>query len=85
MRKRSFRLRTVIENGNRPVVVLTYNLQDVQPWKQAMPCYQSAVYEADAAGLATNALLEGPIEHRSEELARQGHSALVARFRQQAA
>lgn len=85
MRKRAFRLRTFIESGSRPVVVLTYNLQDVQPWKQQTPCYQTAVYQADAAGLALTALVEGPVEYRTEEQSRQGHAALVARFRQRAA
>jgi hypothetical protein len=81
MRKRAFRLRTVLEGEARPLVVLTYNLQDVQPWKQRTPRFQTAVYEADAAGLATTTLVAGPIEHGSEEQARQGHAAIVAGIR----
>lgn len=81
MRKRVFRLRTVLEGEAQPLVVLTYNLQDVQPWKQRTPRYQSAVYEADAAGLATTTVVAGPVEHDSEALARQGHAAIVAGLR----
>ena len=85
MRKRAFRLKSVVEDGRPPVVVLTYNLQDVQPWKQTTPRYQTTVYEADAAGLATTRRLEGPTEDRSEELARQGHAATVAARRRASA
>lgn len=81
MHKRVFRIRTAIEHGPKPLVVLTYNLQDVQPWKQATACYQTAVYEADAAGLATTTLVAGPFVYPSEEQARQGHAARVAALR----
>ncbi len=85
MRKRPFRLRTAIEaeRGRQTVVVLTYNLQDVQPWKQATPRYQTAVYEADASGLATTTLVDGPFDYPSEGQARQGHAATVAAWRTQ--
>ncbi|MGI8916872.1 MAG: hypothetical protein ACR2JY_24385 [Chloroflexota bacterium] len=83
MRKRIFRLRTAVDEGRRPLVVLTYNLQDVQPWKQACACYQTAVYEADPTGLALITLVEGPVVYPSEELARQGHAATVAQLRGQ--
>lgn len=81
MGKRAFRLRTVLESEARPLVVLTYNLQDVQPWKQRTPRFQTTVYEADAAGLATTTLVAGPIEHATEGLARQGHTNIVADLR----
>ena len=81
MRKGTFRLRTSIDHYQPPLVVLTYNLQDVQPWKQATPWYQTAVYEVDASGLVTNTLLAGPFEYRSEEEARRGHAARVAELR----
>lgn len=81
MRKRAFRLRTVLESEARPLVVLTYNLQDVQPWKQRTPRFQTAVYEADAAGLATTTLVAGPLEHATEAQARQVHAAVVADVR----
>ena len=81
MRKRVFRLRTSIERGRQLLVVLTYNLQDVQPWKQVSPCYQTAVYEADRSGLITATMVEGPIQYPSEEQARQGHTATVVALR----
>jgi|SRR6185437_132667 len=81
MRKRVFRLRTVLEGEAQPLVVLTYNLQDVQPWKQPTPRFQTAVYAADGAGLATTTLVVGPVEHASEDLARQGHAAIIAGLR----
>jgi hypothetical protein len=83
MRKHVFRLRTSIEQGRQLLVVLTYNLQDVQPWKQTTPCYQTAVYEADPSGLITTTMVEGPLQYPSEEQARQGHGAIVARLRAQ--
>lgn len=81
MRKRAFRIRTNVEHGPKPLVVLTYNLQDVQPWKQTTACYQTAIYEADGAGLATTTLVAGPFLYPSEEQARQGHAARVAALR----
>lgn len=83
MRKRVFRLRTSIEHGRRFLVVLTCNLQDVQPWKQITPCYQTAVYDADPSGLITTTMVEGPFQYPSEDQARQGHVATVAKLREQ--
>ena len=81
MRKRIFRLRTAIDHSQPPLVVLTYNLQDVQPWKQATPCYQTSVYAVDSSGLVTATVVAGPFEYRSEEEARLGDAALVAERR----
>lgn len=81
MRKRAFRIRTNVEQEPTPLVVLTYNLQDVQPWKQTTACYQTAIYEADVAGLATTTLVAGPFIYPSEEQARRGHAARVAALR----
>ncbi|HEV7213945.1 MAG TPA: hypothetical protein VGP33_02390 [Chloroflexota bacterium] len=81
MRKRVFRIRTTVDHEPKPLVVLTYNLQDIQPWKQATACYQTAIYEADTAGLATTTLVAGPFAYPSEEMARQGHANRVAALR----
>ena len=83
VRKRSFRLSTVTVQEMQRVVVLTYNLQDIQPWKQKTPCYQSAIYRADASGLPTGAALQAPAEYASEEAARRGHAAIVSSLRHQ--
>ncbi len=61
--------------------MLTYNLQDLEPWKQTSPCYQTAVYEADAAGLVPTTLMVAPVRYGSEDEARQGHAATVANLR----
>ena len=66
VRKRTFRLSTVTVQDKQRVVVLTYNLQDIQPWKQKTACYQSAIYQADASGLPTGAALQPPAEYASE-------------------
>jgi hypothetical protein len=81
MRKKEFRLRAALEQDGRHYVVLTYNLQDIQPWKQRAPLYQTAVYRADAAGLASGSALADPVEYRTEEQARQGHTATVSSLR----
>ena len=84
MRKRTFRLSTVTVQHEQRVVVLTYNLQDIQPWKQKTPRYQSAIYRADGSGLPTGAALQSPVEYASEEAARRGHAAIVGGLRHQA-
>ena len=81
MRKRALRLRTVVDAAPRPLVVLTYNLQDIQPWKQTTPRYQTAVYLADDSGMATNTPARPPVDYPNEEQAKQGHQSAVAALR----
>ena len=84
MRKRNFRLRTTAVAMGSPVVVLTYDLRDVQPWKQRVSQYQTAIYRADGSGMAMGGPLAAVVEYKSEHDARRGHLGLVESLRKEA-